>query len=327
VVRLIDPARGVFAEKPDVQITGMQVADAREAVPPGLQASVLYLVHMKGSLVWAVMLVALLTSCSLQKLLRPEQPQQTASDYKNPHTLCVSCHPSDSPKGTELFPTGIEPSSLCLNCHDYQENHHPVDFVPPAGWSIPFPLFEGRIRCLTCHEIHGGPGHRGTPKLLRGGPYEDRRTVCFKCHLRDQYTAIDPHKMLDDNGNVREVNGKPVCLICHSKKPNPAVDWTSDVKFRADVGFLCWRCHPPMPDPFFRTHFLVKPSPQMLERIRETEERLIVTLPLVPRGRITCSTCHNPHQKGVIQHEGPAKGADAVDRLRMPYICSACHQE
>jgi predicted CXXCH cytochrome family protein len=273
---------------------------------------------------WPLLLAALLMSCSLQKLMAP---QQTTGGFSNPHTLCVSCHTSNSPRAdASLFPPGIEPSSLCLNCHDYETNHHPVDFVPPETWSIPFPLSEGRIRCLTCHEIHGGPEHRGTPKLLRGGPYQDRRTICFKCHQRERYATIYPHRMLDSDGNVREVNGEPVCLLCHSKMPNPAEDRTEDVRFRADVGFLCWRCHPPMPDSFSRTHFLVTPSPETLRNMREAEERLIVTLPLVPRGRITCSTCHNPHQKGVILHEAAAKGADARYRLRLPSICFSCHR-
>jgi hypothetical protein len=97
------------------------------------------------------------------------------------------------------------------------------------------------------------------------------------------------------------------------------------VRFRADVGFLCWRCHPPMPGEFFTQHFLVKPS-KSRQNMQEAEERLLVILPLVPRDRITCSTCHNPHQKGVIQHEAAAKGADARSKLRLPSICSACHR-
>jgi hypothetical protein len=283
---------------------------------------------MKGFPVWPLLLALLLISCGLQKVTQPPQTQnQNAGAYHNPHTLCVSCHNSDSPRSdASLFPPGIEPSSLCLSCHDYKINHHPVDFVPSDASSIPFPLHEGRITCLTCHEIHGGPGHTGTLHLLRGGPYPDRRTICFKCHLRERYATINPHRMLDSNGNIRKVNGKPVCLLCHSKVPNPAVDRTEDVRFRADVGFLCWRCHPPMPGSFFQAHFLVKPSPQVLKNMQQAEERLVVILPLVPRGRITCSTCHNPHQKGVIVREAAAKGADARYRLRLPSICFACHQ-
>lgn len=132
--------------------------------------------------------------------------------------------------------------------------------------------------------------------------------------------------MLEADGSVRTVDGKPVCLMCHSKKPDPAVDWTDDVRFRADIGFLCWRCHPPMHDPFFAKHFLITPSKETMRTMVETETRLLVILPLAPRNRITCSTCHNPHQKGVIQHEAAAKGAGDLYGLRLPNICFACHR-
>jgi len=271
-------------------------------------------------------LLLVMESCSLEQIIHPENVA-AIPEYRNPHVLCLNCHATEHPQsGGTLFEPGIDPSSICDNCHDYRENHHPVDFAPADPSNFPMPLFEGKVRCLTCHEIHGGPGHHGTPMLLRGGPFADRRESCFKCHMRAKYAAIDPHKMLDNEGNIRNVEGGPVCLICHSKKPDPAVDTTTDVKFRADVGFLCWRCHPPMPGIFFTQHFLVRPSSKTLETLRETEERLIVILPLVPRGRITCSTCHNPHQKGVIRREGAAKGADAVARLRIPSICFGCHR-
>ncbi len=279
-------------------------------------------------IICSISLALVLTSCNLQQFLWPETAVNTISKYENPHVLCVSCHATEKPEsGGTLFSPGTDPSSVCLNCHeDYKENHHPVDFVPANPSNFPLPLFGGEVRCLTCHEIHGGSSHEGTPKLLRGGPYADRREPCFKCHVTENYAHINPHKMLDSQGNAIEVNGKSVCLLCHSKKPDPAVDWTSDVRFRADVGFLCWRCHPPMPGTFFNEHFLVKPSSKTLQNMRETEERLLVILPLVPRGRITCSTCHNPHQKGVMQHEGAAKGAEATSRLRMPSICFGCHR-
>jgi predicted CXXCH cytochrome family protein len=279
---------------------------------------------------WLLLATAIVaTSCSLQALIAPQRTQHTpysAPAYKNPHTFCAVCHATAKPQaGAALFAPGANPSASCLLCHDYKENHHPVDFVPAAAPGIPFPLFEGKIRCLTCHEIHGGAGKTGTSKLLRGGPYTgDRRQICFRCHS-SEYAAINPHLMLANGKNFREVNGRPVCLLCHSKMPDPEKDFTGNVTFRADVGFLCWRCHPPMPDPFFSTHFLVSPSAKTLDAMHQAEERDLVILPMVPRGRITCSTCHNPHQQGVIQHEAAAKGADSKSRLRLPSLCKACH--
>lgn len=278
--------------------------------------------------VCSVLLSIVLTSCDLRQIVGPENTMGSVAEYKNPHIICTRCHATEKPQsdGT-LFSPGTDPSSLCIKCHkDYIESHHPVDFIPADQFNSQFPLFGGKVRCLTCHEIHGGPRHEGTLRLLRGGPYEDQRRICFKCHSAKKYAAFNPHKMLDDEGNVKIVNGEPVCLGCHSKKPDPAVDQTEDVRFRADVGFLCWRCHPPMPGIFFKQHFLAKPSAQDMKLYRESEGRLTLILPLVPRGRITCSTCHNPHQKGVIQREAAAKGADTIKKLRSPSICFACHR-
>ncbi len=275
---------------------------------------------------FSVILSIMLASCSMQWITM-ENAASPALAYRNPHTICISCHATERPQqGAELFSPGTEPSALCLNCHDYKENHHPVDFAPADSSNFPLPLFGGKLRCLTCHEIHGGPRHEGTPRLLRGGPYADRRQSCSQCHNMEKYATINPHRMLDNKGNIVELNGQPICLLCHAKKPDPAVDWTADVRFKADVGFLCWRCHPPMPGDFFNKHFLVTPSTKTQRNMQEAQERLLVILPLVPRGRITCSTCHNPHQEGIISHEAAAKGAGAQSRLRIPSICFGCHR-
>jgi len=43
-------------------------------------------------------------------------------------------------------------------------------------------------------------------------------------------------------------------------------------------------------------------------------------------GKITCSTCHNPHQEGVFQRGPAAKGADVKGKLRLANLCFACHE-
>lgn len=221
---------------------------------------------------------------------------------------------------------GADLSAKCFDCHPYQENHHPIDIAPSYPMDFPFPLYDGKIKCLTCHtEEHD----KGSPNLLRGGPYADRREICFECHLEDKYLEIDPHVMLNSDGTDAQVNGQSVCLVCHAVKPDPAKDRTKDVGFRADVAFLCWRCHAPMAPPeFFKEHFLLKPSLEMVRLIEKNERKLQITIPLVPRDRITCSTCHNPHEKGVILYGPSAKGAGAPVRLRlpMPAICHVCHE-
>ena len=249
------------------------------------------------------------------------------------HTSCMSCHRMQPENITvsNLFPEGIDPSSVCLDCHHYSENHHPVNFVPDRDLQAPgreyFPLFNGEMRCLTCHRVHGGEGLAGRPKLLRGGPYTYRNDICFICHDKDVNQRVDPHRMINDKGEIRNINGKPACLFCHGEVPDQTAD-NFIISLKADVAFICWRCHRPMTnDSFFRGHFLVKPKKRTLDFMRRVQAEDGVSFPLLNRDRITCSTCHNPHQAGVIA-DGPAQaGADAPHRLRMPEgsVCAGCH--
>ncbi len=278
----------------------------------------------------AVLSSILFSACGTARMARSDRP-----GFKG-HADCVTCHRTNDPSSdgrSQPFAGGIEPSSACLDCHHYDVNHHPVNVTPKAGSvsaSQPgFPLFDGQIRCLTCHQAHNDPGHNklnGAPKLLRGGPYSDQRALCLRCHRQDEYENIDPHKMLSADGSIRKVNGEPVCMICHTAQPDPKGD-PDLVEFRADVAFLCWRCHAPMAGSFLNSHFHVKPKKPILTAIASTEDQLGIELPLARDGMLTCSTCHNPHQTGVLARTAVQAGADAPKRLRIATasLCQACH--
>ncbi|MGC2064157.1 MAG: cytochrome c3 family protein [Thermodesulfovibrionales bacterium] len=249
------------------------------------------------------------------------------------HSSCIFCHrmPPENITAGNLFPAGTDPSSICLDCHFYSENHHPVNFTPAQNCQDsaedPFPLFDGEMKCLTCHLVHGGEGLAGKQTLLRGGPYKNRSAICFSCHDKDLNKRVNPHRMIGDNNEIRNIAGKPACLMCHTEVPDQTADPVV-VTFKADVAFLCWRCHPPMSnDSFFKGHFLSKPKKRTLDYMKRVQEEDGVSFPLLNRDRITCSTCHNPHQKGIIT-DGPAQaGADEPQRLRMAgeSLCGGCH--
>jgi len=279
-----------------------------------------------------IFFLAIISACSLQTLNEVVEPDPA---QRNVHKECRGCHGDVNPRtGKDLFEPGIEPTMVCLFCHHYSTNHHPVNFIPTGesyftdcGMS-PLPLFEGEVRCLTCHQAHGGEGLAETPRLLRGGPYADRRDICFECHYAERYAGIYVHQMLDAEGRTRKVDGEPICLVCHSALPNPERDRTADVRFKADVAFLCWRCHPPMPGKFFEHHFMASPREAMMAYIRGMERNQGVLVPLVPRDRITCSTCHNPHEAGVIVSPPARLGENRPSRLRLPKaeLCEVCHK-
>lgn len=276
---------------------------------------------------WLSMVAFVLGSCSSRPLIvRWPEHVRIARAYKNPHTDCAHCHGVAAPvAGKALFPPDVDPSKYCLDCHNYGVNHHPVDVSPAAPPRSAFPLYNGRVTCLTCHDIHGGPEHKGFAGLLRGGPYEDQRKICFDCHTPEQYANLDPHVMKDESGNHVVINGRPVCVLCHEVEPDPSQDKANTVLFRADVSFLCLRCHTLMHGDFFEKHFLVAPSREIVANMNRPEIRENFSLPLVPRGRITCSTCHNPHEEGIITYGPAAAGAGSPHRLRSETICYACH--
>lgn len=283
-------------------------------------------------------LLLLVASCSMDQFLRlePPAPKNEAQNGSN-HRACVFCHRSSDPSASKTpqpFASGVDLSSFCLDCHHYENDHHPINIIPGKEYAksamSSFPLFEGQIRCLTCHQAHAGPGQKnlGEPfQLLRGGPYADVREQCFKCHYQERYADINPHVMLNRDNTIRKIKGQPVCLLCHSETPDPAGD-PENVRYKAGVSFLCWRCHASMMGTFMGKHFDKSPKRATMESLKTTEILQGVLLPLSIDGRLTCSTCHNPHQEGVILNFAAKAGADAHRRLRMPkdQLCSACHQ-
>lgn len=242
-------------------------------------------------------------------------------------------HATPSQAHESCINTGSNPETgdSCLICHhDHKKNHHPVDFTPPHIDLInidenKFPLFGGKIQCFTCHTADG-EYIKGNDKLLRGGPYNDNRTLCFKCHYQDKYSQINVHLMHEEGGGLRTIEGKLVCTFCHPQNINNLYS-TETVEFKADISFLCLRCHPEMSAPHIKGHFSIVPTEKTKNKIRAFEDTHNVILPLVPRGKMTCATCHNPHQKGVLIDERAMAGADSEYLLRIEknLLCYGCH--
>ena len=79
---------------------------------------------------------------------------------------------------------------------------------------------------------------------------------------------------------------------------------------------------------FFDKHYLKAPDRKRMVEFRIAEEKNNLILPLDFKNRLTCSTCHNPHQPGVIIDEKAKVGAGSHKRLRADSdqkICHNCH--
>lgn len=269
----------------------------------------------------------------------------TSTDIHFDKRYCLECHTETVKSGTpSLRFTNI--LQTC-RCHGYTPDTytHPVDIVPSpeikAKIPVELPLTDGKITCHTCHLIQwqcqdDPEAKRVNGIFLRVNPFLPRTAICYFCHNEQQYKMLDPHNQLDVFGNIIATK----CLYCHTEKPDAQKDFFKSgggkgqgVKLIGDLAVLCSRCHFKQRrlHPISASHFK-KPSARTLRNMRKSEKQFRISLPLNYKGEVTCVTCHNPHEHGVIPSDrATAKGASEKARLRRPLfgnkICLACHRQ
>jgi hypothetical protein len=249
----------------------------------------------------------------------------------NPHgdrMLCFSCHPGRIKEGEEIRLTGgWDVNRLCNDCHlrpGVRKAPHVVDVISSEGtWRMDYlgyPLNKGKLMCTTCHdEVSHGKFDPANPRFLRGGPYAIPDQFCYRCHLEDRENLNNPHMQVDGFGRIREES----CRFCHKYTPVPGKPSPNDLDMVGEESDICSNCHQYRPHPDVN-HIL--PIPRDMEaRRREYEDRHKVKIPLGEKGKIMCSTCHNPHAKGVLKGEA---GVGAGSKWRVPdfrEVCAPCH--
>jgi predicted CXXCH cytochrome family protein len=274
----------------------------------------------------------------------------------NPHwrgDRCSSCHDGID-RSFAAIPVA-RADALCLSCHDGRRagaEPHPIGRVAtnethgvPAGW----PLADGRLSCLTCHDVvrHCRAGARRparNPAMVRGLDRRDAMASCRECHIQDM-ARFNPHRIAGraaQPGNADGADGPAgrdaslsiadvSCRACHAPVPRfggdapagPEASPLADAHLREPAAKLCLNCHTPHADPAPNGHLGLSPNAGAVSPG--------IRLPL-EEGRITCATCHDPHDAALYAaHELPSRRAarpsDAAIALRADYeiLCTACH--
>ncbi|MBI5970858.1 MAG: hypothetical protein HY884_06860 [Deltaproteobacteria bacterium] len=153
-------------------------------------------------------------------------------------------------------------------------------------------------------------------------------------------SIMNPHEQINDEGYVLWAT----CSICHQNTPDPAKEKSiRDVKLRFadDLTQICYRCHVVKMHPAGEMaqltltdvrsipNHLSAPPKNIYENMRIIQKDLPTIMPVEPAtGRITCATCHNPHERGVLYGRADY-GADSRFRLRSAGldICQYCHRK
>lgn len=266
----------------------------------------------------------------------------------NPHekrVFCGSCH--EKVPGIK-FGNDIE---MCNWCHG-AEVHHPLNVGESPDSKIvklskSLPLMNGKVTCLSCHErkfecqtekLKEKVADKN-PNYLIGGPYEKKNGLCFNCHIKSELEKIDAHKMLDAKGNVIASQ----CKFCHSLPPEKLVEGSGNPSLTGNINFLCILCHADRDHPGTR---LDGTSPRHLRKLANERQAVVDgriktikikslreisnirtdLLPLDKQGNITCNTCHQAHQAGVLKSEkNKASAGEPMWRIPKTDLCNTCH--
>lgn len=189
--------------------------------------------------------------------------------------------------------------------------HHLVNIKPSKAMKVSdeLPLSdEGKIVCKTCHGIKDidkteiDKVDKEADDFHRGGPYKKLSQFCYLCHEKKDYQRPNIHKLLDDKGNYDEKD----CEYCHKEAPDPEKEIKrEDLEFRLPPEKLCWGCHSKVPH-FNVLNHQTEPDKEMRQRIKKSEDKHKIILPLDDDNKVMCVTCHSSHESGVIEKDKPA---------------------
>ena len=148
---------------------------------------------------------------------------------------------------------------------------------------------------------------------------------CFKCHITEIYSKVNVHDQLTESGDIRT----EMCAGCHYVLPEDDGDPTLTTGWDVDPKEFCLLCH--KKEIYTKSHpagpHLVEPSRDTLYNLLDAESRIGAPLPLY-EDRITCSTCHDPHQKGVLKSHTGIEVVSGNRGVRAKYreiLCTGCH--
>jgi len=214
-----------------------------------------------------------------------------------------------------------DPDLLCLECHDDQdERSHPSNFFLTQQVPERFPLYQGKMTCVSCHFPHQSVVlANGEEKRYPAGPFLLRfeqagKMFCFQCH-RTSFTSskTDSHAIAYRRAHIEKQTGlmealddhSTECLSCHDGTLSTAANNGRGASW--DHGQTIGVSHPIAVS--YRDAYDRKPTKYRDPSLLDSRIKLF-------NGKLGCESCHVPF-------------GDEHDMLVMSNIrsrlCLACH--
>jgi hypothetical protein len=162
---------------------------------------------------------------------------------------------------------------------------------------------DGKMSCLTCHDPTpcDGKGMRMRGRVS-GTAGND---LCYSCHDKADLSGRNPHSSMTDRNS---------CKFCHDTMSDPRNEEAARVSFISNTRLICLRCHPQDMHPTNANH-MVLPKMKIPEKFK-----------LDAKGKVTCTTCHNPHIDTRDDSGGQKKGHRYVVEASASELCLFCHR-
>ena len=291
---------------------------------------------------------------------KPEKLVKAGAKFgKKDEVVCQSCHKPHAAPEKKLLRIKNSKSELCGQCHDdrYGETMadaarlktHPVN-VKPVNAHISKSLLKngskhganGEVICQSCHRPHDAKSKQGL--LVKKN---DHGLLCQSCH-QDKKTVLnskhDMNLVDEDSQNSREekVKDAGACSACHvpHKGSGPKM-WARSVdKNQEPMAALCLSCH--SEKGLAEKHTVGEFSHPVGVDVKNIGHK--VSLPTfstdglkwkdVLKGKVSCASCHDPHQWDANDKHHKAKPGDKGSNknrfLRVANgasaeLCKTCH--
>ncbi|MDH5517524.1 MAG: hypothetical protein OEY36_06855 [Gammaproteobacteria bacterium] len=275
--------------------------------------------------------------------------------------ICQSCHKPHAAAEKKLLRIKNTNSQLCGQCHDdrYAQsmadaahlNTHPVNIKPVDAKIAPSLVkagakqgVNGQIICQTCHRPHDAKSTQGL--LLQEN---NNGVLCQTCHINKKTVLDSKHDMNLTDGDTKNIRGQKVkeggaCSACHlpHKGKGPKM-WAREIdKNLEPMAALCLSCHDK--EGLANKHTVGEYSHPVGVDVSRLGRK--VPLPTFSKngfkwkdaieGRVSCASCHDPHQWDPNDKDNKAEPGDTGNSsnrfLRIANsteapLCKTCHKE